>query len=249
MFSRSSSRVFFYTLFSIIIAYYVAALGHEYGHSTTAWLLGYKKSLFDIYHKNFYLVLDEAVDYDSILASGRGRDAALIGISGITMSTLLFLISLFSLNIKWVMRRTFWLSFFYWLADIDLMVMFQYIPNNTFTKGGDIGRFLHGLNISPLVIFIPGTLLVLLAFYRFYYYETIKIYALLPIKTNIMRRIFLFSTFWLQILLLIYWSPPVSYKIIAWSSQIFSILFILFILISCDSSRAWVKRRIEKWQY
>jgi hypothetical protein len=230
---------------SIIIVHYFGTLAHEYGHATTAWLFGYKKTPFDIYIGNWLLIpVDEAVNYNSLLASGHGIQAALIAISGITVTAFLFLLSLYSLNREQIKKSPFLLSIFYWLAVQSLMVFFQYVPNNTFTIEGDIGRFIHGLNISPLWVFIPGTLLVLLAFYRMYRYETIKMFALLPIKTNIMKRIFLLTTFWMYVELMIYWTPPATFKVLAWSSHIFSTLLVIFILISCDPSRTWVKRNI-----
>ena len=39
---------------------------------------------------------------------------------------------------------------------------------------GDIGEFVQGLNISPLWIFIPSTIIIYFALYRFYRYEVPK---------------------------------------------------------------------------
>ncbi|KTC85094.1 hypothetical protein Ldro_2678 [Legionella drozanskii LLAP-1] len=182
-------KIALFTVLSIILSYYVAVLMHEYAHATTAYLFGYKSSPFDIKYGSWYLVpVSEAVDYASILASGHGVHEALIGISGITVTLILFLTSLFLLSRKCIQERSFLLSFFFWLADINLMEMFSYL-NRTFIMG-DIGEFIQGFNISPFFIFIPGTIIVCWALYRFYKYEIIKMFQTLPVRTIFMRRIF-----------------------------------------------------------
>jgi hypothetical protein len=235
-------NVFLVTIICIILTYYVAILLHEWGHGTAAWLFGYKHTPFDIIYGSWYLMpVSENVDYDAIMAAKHGTRAALIGIAGPTVTLVLFLISLFMLQLKRIQKNIFSLSFFFWLANINLMEIFSYIPNRTFTTG-DISRFNHGFNISPFWIFVPVTLFVIYAFFRLYGFEIIKMYAFLPIQSTWMRRLFLWLTFWILILQIVYWSRPFEYKIVAYTANILSLLFILIILIICDPANNWVKQ-------
>lgn len=193
---------------------------------------------------SYYLVpVSEAVDYKKIMALGHGTHAALIGISGISITILLFLISLSCLNHKFIQGRPALFSFFFWLTSINLMEIFSYAPNRTFIMG-DIGEFVQGLNISPLWIFIPGTLLVCLALYRFYKYEVIKFYQYLAIKNIVMQRIILWLTFWPLILSVVYWEPPTHWKILSNTTNAVSLLLIIFILIVCDPGRKKKNRNL-----
>jgi len=243
-----------FTALNLILAYYISILLHEYGHATAAWLFGYKNSPFDIQYGSWYLVpVSENVDFNKIFALGHPYQAALIGISGITVTTLLFLICLYFLNQPSILKKSYFVNFFFLLAAMNLMGILGYVPNRTFTGAGgdishtpgDIGLFVSGFNISPLWIFIPGILLVSLAFYRFYKYELIKMFSLIP-RYPFMQRVVLWLTFWPLILMFAYWIPPVEYKVLSYMSSIYSIILILLILIGCDPARDWVKKAIYK---
>ncbi len=190
--------------------------------------------------------VSEAVDYASILASGHGDREALIGISGISVTTILFLISLLFLNKESIQKNFLWLSFFFWLADLNLMEMFSYI-NRTFVMG-DIYEFIQGLDISPLWIFIPNIILVGWGIYRFYRYEIIKMFKSLPIKTIAMRRIFLWLTFWPLPLTIVYWAAPVGWKLLSNITNIISLLIVISIIIFYDPARSWIKKTLIKNQ-
>ena len=247
----SLPRFIVFTLINLILAYYIAVLLHEYGHATAAWIFGYKDSPFDIQYGSWYLVpISENVDFNKIISLGHPYHAAIIGISGISTTILLFLICLYFLKQKFVLKNSYLVNFFFFVAAIDLMDILAYIPNRTFTGTGgniiipgDIGEFLHGFNISPLWIFIPGILLVTLTFYLFYKYELIKVFSLIP-KSQFVQRIVLWITFWPSILMYAYWIPPTEYKVLSYISNIYSIALILLILITCDPSRAWVKKAV-----
>ncbi len=229
-------------MFSIILTFYLAILTHEYAHATMAWIFGYKSSPFDIQYGSWYLVpVSEAVDYARILSSGHGVQEALIGISGIFSTFILFIVSILFLNWNFIKRNNLLLSLFFWLASINLMEMFSYL-NRTFVMG-DIGEFIQGLNISPLWIFIPSIVIVGLGLYRFYRYELIKMYLLLPIKRTLFRRVFLWMTFWTLPLSLIYWGPTMdtNWQLVSNLTNIFSILVVLTILIIYDPSRNRIK--------
>lgn len=252
--SVSLLRFIIFTAINLILAYYISVLLHEYSHATAAWLFGYKDSPFDIQYGSWYLIpISENVDFNKIIALGHSYQAALIGISGIAGTTLLFLICLYFLNKNSILKSSYLINFFFLLASINLIEILSYVPNRTFTgvggdisdTPGDIGLFVSGFNISPLWVFIPGILLVSLAFYRVYKYELIKMFSLIPRYPSI-QRVVLWLTFWPLIMMFAYWIPPVEYKVLSYMSSIYSIILILFILIGCDPARVWVKKAIDR---
>lgn len=107
--------VFIALAVTLLLGYYVIVLLHEYGHGTTAWLLGYKSNPFEIQYGGWLLLdVDEAVPYDSIIEQGHGTQAALIGISGYAMNIVLLLVSVFALSRRQVTGSPWFLAAFYW---------------------------------------------------------------------------------------------------------------------------------------
>jgi hypothetical protein len=132
----------------------------------------------------------------------------------------------------------FLLSLFFWLANINLMEMFSYL-NRTFVMG-DIYEFIQGLNISPLWILVPNLVFVGWGLYQFYRYEYIKMLRLLFIQTNLMKRLFLWLTFWPLPLTIIYWGQPVMWNLLSDIINIISLAVIILIIILNDP----IKRHI-----
>jgi len=83
------------------------------------------------------------------------------------------------------------LSFFFWLASINLMEMLSYL--NRALVMGDIYEFIQGLKISPFLNF-PNVIIVGFGLHRFYSYEIAKMFKLLTIKSDIFRRLFILVT-------------------------------------------------------
>ncbi len=248
---RKSLTVFLALVISLPLVYYAIVLLHEWGHGTTAWLFGYKPSPFTIrYGGCFLLHADEAVPYDDILAAGQGLRAALIGISGFTVTAILFFFSLFSLNRRYGVRNPWVLSAFFWSCVLNMMAIFGYIPLDTFSSEGDIGRFVHGLGISPWLVFIPGTILVFMCLYRLLRYTMIRIYVFAPIRTTAGRRVLLGGSLCI-IFLLLYthgYNPFTDEGTNTFSKILagLSILLAPVLYIVCNPSREWVRRAVEK---
>lgn len=51
----------------------------------------------------------------------------------------------------------------YWFVVVNLMELISYVVMRPFAAGGDTFHFNHGLALSPWLLFIVGTLLVLVA--------------------------------------------------------------------------------------
>ena len=186
---------FLLTVFIIIIAYYLCVLPHEWAHGFVAWIFGYKPNPFDVKYGGYLLLYcDENVPYDKILAAGLGYQAAFIGIAGITYNALIVFCSFIFLNFKKIRKNTVLHKLFYWFAVFNLCGIIGYIPNNTFSSQGDVGRFVSGMHISPWLIFIPGTLVV---GYLVYNILNKKLYALfkdLEITRIMPQRFYLWFT-------------------------------------------------------
>jgi len=239
---KKTLKIIFYSVICIILTYYVAILLHEYGHATAAWLFGYKHSPFDISYGNWLLMpVSENVNYHAIFSSGHYMQGGLIGAAGISVTILLFIISLLCINQKNILERPFYFLFFYWLAVINLSELFTYIVTRSFASG-DIGEFIYGMHISPFWVFIPGSIFAFLAVYRFFRYEIIKMYYLLNDCNIYIKRLFLYMSFWPLLLLPLYWSMPNTHRVIAIAANILTAIIILFVFIACDPARSWVQK-------
>jgi hypothetical protein len=238
------------TVISIIASYYIAIILHEWGHGTVAWLYGYKKAFFDVQYGGWRLQdVDENVPYDQILAAKQGVAAAMIGIAGLSVSIVLFLVSLTAMaKIKYSVVLY---SFFYWFSVINMVPIIQYLTVQTFSVEGDVGRFTHGLDISPWWVFVLGTLFICFALYRFLRFAVPKAYALIPIKTLWVKRCFLAVS--LGIMFLLIYSGgynPLSDRGMPVISKVYAVLTmflvpVLFFL--CNPSLKWVKKQTQKF--
>ncbi len=251
--NRSPAKIFTAFAVTLPLMYYMVVLLHEWGHGTTAWLFGDKNSPFDIRYGGWFLMnCDEAVSYDRLLAEGHGLQAALIGISGFTVNAILFGLSLHFLSRRKTSGSVWALGALFWSCILNWMAMFGYIPLNTFSVQGDVGRFVHGLQISPLWVFIPGTLLIGWALVRLLRKELIRVYVFAPIRTLAMKRVLLTATLFFLFLFLFLFTrgynpftdsgaPQISQILAACSILLFPIL-----LLVCDPSRSWVQQAIEE---
>jgi hypothetical protein len=237
------------TIISIIASYYIAIILHEWGHGTVAWIYGYKQAFFDVNYGGWRLQgVDENVPYDQILAAKHGVAAAMIGIAGLSVSIVLFLISVATMaKIK---HSVFLYSFFYWFSVIKMVPIIQYLTVQTFSVEGDVGRFTHGLNISPWWVFVPGTLFICFALYRFLRYAVPKAYAIIPIKTLWVKRCFLGLS--LGIMFLLIYSGgynPLSDRGMPSIGKAYAVLTMLLVPVLfflCNPSLKWVKKETQK---
>ena len=78
-----------WTVLALLVVHAIAYFLHEYSHSTTAWLMGFKANPLAITYGPFDMSnvllqqdVDENVDYGPMLASGHGIQVALIALAG-----------------------------------------------------------------------------------------------------------------------------------------------------------------------
>jgi hypothetical protein len=147
-------------------AHAVAFFAHEYAHSFTAWLLGWKANPFDLHFPPaspivwlLQLGINQNVDEAPIFASGHGPDAALIGGAGMVVGNALVSLPLSQLVWRWAKRtqRAGWALFAYWGTVASLGNLLDYVPIRTFTLEGDMGALQRGFGWSPwLVLLLLG---------------------------------------------------------------------------------------------
>lgn len=250
---KNSTYILLISLVTYLIAYYVSILAHEWGHGTAAWLLGQKTSPFDVYYGGWALLhVDENVNYNWLLATHQGSAAAIIGISGISVSIILLLLSFILLNCSKIQNNPIIFILFYWFVAINIVPALQYFTFTTFSSEGDVGRFTHGLHISPWWIFIPGTILVIIALWRIFKIEAPRAYAVIPIKSLWGQRLFLLAT--LSIIFLFIYTHgynPITDKGTNLPSKVLAIVSIFLVLLLffvCNPSRDWVKIKIENYR-
>jgi hypothetical protein len=123
-------------------AHAIAFFLHEYAHSFTAWLLGWKANPFDLYFPPvspivwlLQLGINQNVNEVPIFASGHGPDAAFIGGAGMVLGNALLSLPLSRLVWRWAQQtnRTGWALFAYWCTVASLGNLLDYVPIRTFT--------------------------------------------------------------------------------------------------------------------
>jgi hypothetical protein len=174
-------------------AHAVVFFTHEYAHSITAWLLGWKSNPLDLNYAHptlkvilLQLGIDQNVDERPIFASGHGADAALIAAAGAVIGNGLIALPLSRLAYRRaIQRRRFgWALLAYWCTVASVGNFFDYVPIRTFTLDGDMGSVQRGLGWSPwtlLAIFGVPTLIAMVWLFLRVVPETLR--QLFPTST------------------------------------------------------------------
>jgi hypothetical protein len=156
----------FYSL--IVLATYLffqafIVIAHEFIHSTTAYLLGDMQSPFEIVWGNPVTLTgwDEGVAYSHLFITGQGTNAAIIAVMPLLFHAIIVSCGIYLLLSRAMLQRKWWFHLVFWFIIVNLTELISYMPFRAFTLHGDIGNINHGLGLSPWVLFIPGTILIL----------------------------------------------------------------------------------------
>ncbi|MGE3319645.1 MAG: hypothetical protein AB7I18_10160 [Candidatus Berkiella sp.] len=171
----------------VLLNYHIAFFAHEYAHSLMAWLLNIKSNPFDIHYggtswKNliFLLNLHENIQYAHLFSQGRNDSIALIAISGIGLGNgLFYLLSIYLLQNKTVKDHPLLYYFIFWLNFMSLAHFYHYVPLLVFSPIGDMANLSKALAISPWIIYILFSYLVIFMLYHFYTKTLITTYQVL----------------------------------------------------------------------
>ena len=155
---RSWPALALITIVEIWTAHAIAFFAHEYGHSFTAWALGWKSNPLllnfgDLSWPNLaaMLKIDERVDYAPIFASGHGAQASLIAAAGVLANALLYPVAVIAFY-KTCARRPILAQLFFWLALMCVGNFIDYVPTRTFSPAGDMHTLEQGLGVGPIVV-------------------------------------------------------------------------------------------------
>ena len=185
-----------WSVFAILVAVQLWAahagvfFAHEYAHSFTAWVLGWKANPLALNYAHptltvflIQLGIYQNVNEAPIFLSGHGVQAAVISASGSVIGNALIT---FSLS-QWGYRRAresasrAWAMFAYWVCVASVGNLIDYVPIRTFTDGTDLNQDMfaveRGLGWSPwmlLVLFGIPTAGVLVYFFSQFQPRTLR---------------------------------------------------------------------------
>jgi hypothetical protein len=145
-----------YTVLALLVVHAICFFLHEYSHSTTAWLMGFKSNPLAINYGHFDLSnvllqqdMDENVDYGSMFASGHGLQAALIALAGAAIGNgLLYVVLAAVLTRQASQMRPAGVLFLFWLAVAASGNLWSYAPVRTITTHADMATAARGFSIS-----------------------------------------------------------------------------------------------------
>ncbi|MBN2735233.1 MAG: hypothetical protein JXQ82_10335 [Methanomicrobiaceae archaeon] len=221
----------------------VLVVVHEHIHSTTAYLLGHMANPLDIVWGNPVTLdgWDEGVSYSTLFSSGQGFDAAVIAVMPlifhalIAIAGLYLLLSNHLLRIKWIYHLVFW------LVVVDLMELFAYMPGRAFSLHGDIGNINHGLSLSPWILFVIFTPIILYGIYLLYVCALPRMNVLIGGKSRLIRYVILIlSAFYLflfrsSIENALAFSPEMQ-----WATSLCGYAGFVIVLYYCRPAMPWV---------
>jgi len=172
------------------VAHAIAFFAHEYAHSFTAWVLGWKTNPLALNYGHWSTGnvlaqqdIDGNVDYDPIFAAGQGVAAAVIAAAGMVIGNGLITYPISRWGFAGARRSVSRVRglFFYWLCVASVGNFIDYVPTRTFASHGDMHMIVKGLHCSPwwiVVIFGIPFAAILLHFYL--RYQPTVLYWLFP---------------------------------------------------------------------
>ena len=165
------------TAIMVLLAHATAYLTHEYSHSFTAWLLGFKQNPLALNYGRastanilFQQDIDENVNYAPIFAGHHGLSAALIAFAGPGLGNgLLYFVcfGVFRRLISANHRRV--AAFVFWLALMCAGNVWGYAPTRTIATHADMALLAQGLGISTWLLFPLVTVPSIYIAYSFFF--------------------------------------------------------------------------------
>ena len=145
----------------------VVVLMHEFTHSTLAWLLGDMPSPLGIVWGNPLMMTgwDEGVHYSRLFPSGHCAAEAIIGGGPLVVHTVIVTLGILLLQKQWMIERKWFFHILYWFVIANFMELISYIVMRAFASGGDVGHFNRGVGLSPWILFVAGTLMIMIGLY------------------------------------------------------------------------------------
>jgi hypothetical protein len=173
--SRSVWLLLASTPLVLLVTYDVAFVAHEYGHSFMAWILGIKSSPWPIIWGDtsianilFLSDLDENVDYDTAMTSGRNLAVAVVAVSGVGVNTVLYLLLRFVTPLWRTSSRRLVAYVAFWFLFMQVGNFWCYVPIRVASPSGDMYNWTWGTHLSWWWLYVILGYLVLWVIVDFY---------------------------------------------------------------------------------
>lgn len=228
------------------ITHALAFFIHEYCHSFSAWLFGFKEhplmlNFGDTSWLNilFFIKMDENVDFN-LFSTAHPWIASFVAFAGMAVGNVfLFLISIKALFSK-KQHSQFYYYFFIWLAVMNLGNFNDYIPGRTFATHGDIAEITTFLNISPWWIMILFGYPICYCFW--FFYSKVLPHTYKKLAFNAAQQIIL--------LVLVTWTLFALFGAIGYSGYgpdshliaLLSMYAVPIVIVACWPLRTWVSK-------
>jgi hypothetical protein len=121
------------------------------------------------------------VPYHRLFSSSQNPAEAIIGGSPLVVHTIVVALGLILLQRPWMTKNKWVFHILYWLVIVNFMELIGYIGMSSFAAGGDTGHFNHGLGLSPWILFVAGTLAIVVGLY-------VLSSKILPLMDDVMAR-------------------------------------------------------------
>ena len=108
---------------------------------------------------------DEGVPYSRLFSSGKNAAEAIIGGSPLVVHAVIVILGILLLQRQWMIERKWFFHILYWFVIANFMELIAYIVMRAFAAGGDVGHFSRGLGLSPWILFMAGTLVIMVGLY------------------------------------------------------------------------------------
>ncbi|VXC90490.1 conserved membrane hypothetical protein [Burkholderia sp. 8Y] len=233
-----------------ILSLWISALPHEYAHSITAWLLGYKLGPFDIDYGSFdwrnviFLDgIDKHVNYFLIHLFGAKNVIGLIAFAGPFIATSsLYFVSLRALRTPSVVGRPYLFYFCLWVNVTNLSELISYIGLRSISRHGDIGHIQFAWGVSQWLVLTVGCLWLSIATWHFFSRTLIVLYWIAGANRKPLKCFFLIL---FAVYLFVYPAAKVLLRNNDNFSRSISILFCVLTPVAvaaCWPGRDWVRK-------
>ncbi|MBT2794767.1 hypothetical protein [Paraburkholderia strydomiana] len=233
-----------------IMSLWISVFPHEYAHSITAWLFGYKLNPFEIDYgsfdwKNVLFVdgIDEHVNYFLIYLFGARFAIGTIALAGPFATLLLYLVSLRLVRSTETRSRPYFFYLLLWVNATNLSELISYVVLRSITKHGDLGHIEFAWGVSQWLVFTVGCVLLSVATWKFFSRTIVGLHLIagedqMPVKCffTIVFAVYLFAY-------------PAA-RVLLENNDLFSVgMSVLFcvltpvVVIVCWPGRDWVKER------
>jgi hypothetical protein len=216
---------------------------HEHIHSTTAYLLGHMQSPFGIEWGNFVTLdgWDEGVSYSALFSAGQGTDAAIIAVAPLILHAMVVIGGLYLLLSGAMLKKKWLFHGMFWLVVVNFMELVSYMPMRAFSLHDDIGNINHGLSLSPWLLFLVFSPLILAGLYYLYGRVLPRMNVVVAGESRLVRYVILvFSAFFLFIFrssshTALRFSPDMQ-----WLTGLFGYAAFIVVLYYCRPTMPWM---------